>query len=205
MVVSDSLFCFLLVVFLIAQPASTLLHLYGSGCQRRGGFCSSSFSSSHNKIMHLQAERSGIGGSSNGNGNGRNGGATPSKRQQTAAKLASGAKAAKTKILSPQDVAADNGVRLNKCLIGLSRRAADDAIAAGRVSLNGQVLNSPDDPGGTSSNAGRRVQKGDKVRLDGALQNWDTWNQAKEARPSKKVRMKWCWLVVASQLSGWLR
>ena len=31
----------------------------------------------------------------------------------------------------------EDGVRLNKCLPSLSRRAADEAIAAGRVTVNG--------------------------------------------------------------------
>ena len=42
------------------------------------------------------------------------------------------------------------GVRINKCLLGLSRRAADEAISEGRVTINGDIVTS----------AGTRVLKG---------------------------------------------
>lgn len=46
------------------------------------------------------------------------------------------------------------GVRLNKCLSELSRRAADAAIEQGRVTVNGRA-----------AACGARVRAGDKVRL----------------------------------------
>ena len=47
-----------------------------------------------------------------------------------------------------------DGVRLNKCLHGLSRRGADDAIAEGRVTINNAVATN-----------GMKVKKRDIVRL----------------------------------------
>lgn len=61
------------------------------------------------------------------------------------------------------------GVRLNKCLSSLSRRGADVAIAAGRVTVNGKV-----------AGCGTRVRPGDKVRLDGRLQRWEGVARARE-------------------------
>jgi ribosomal 50S subunit-recycling heat shock protein len=54
------------------------------------------------------------------------------------------------------------GVRLNKCLQGLSRRGADDAIAEQRVTINGNIAKNGD-----------RVEKRDVVRLDGKIQHWE--------------------------------
>ena len=54
-----------------------------------------------------------------------------------------------------------DGFRLNKCLSNLSRRGADAAIAAGRVTVNGLV-----------ASCGTRVRRGDVVKFDGKLQNW---------------------------------
>ena len=58
--------------------------------------------------------------------------------------------------------AQDAGVRLNKCLPSLSRRGADAAIEAGRVTVNGR-------PAGF----GVKVRPGDKVCLDGRPQRWE--------------------------------
>jgi ribosomal 50S subunit-recycling heat shock protein len=200
-----SLYFVILASLLIARPASALIGPVKSCTTyphaERSGNSNLCPPAERNSDSHIQAERSKTrlhagsspftsGSSSSNSNSGRTRGATQSKRQAGAGRpagRAAGTKATTNKTPAKQSDAGD-GVRLNKCLLGLSRRAADDAIAGGRVSLNGQVLNSPDDPSGASSNAGRRVQKGDKVRLDGALQNWDTWNQAKEFKPSKKVR-----------------
>lgn len=51
------------------------------------------------------------------------------------------------------------GVRLNKCLLGLSRRAADTAIAEGRVTIDGKTVTA----------AGTRVAENSVVRLDGKV------------------------------------
>jgi pseudouridine synthase len=60
------------------------------------------------------------------------------------------------------------GTRLNKCLTGLSRRAADEAIEGGRVTVNG-----------APARCGTKVLFGDKVRLDGQLQRWEQLQRAK--------------------------
>lgn len=66
-------------------------------------------------------------------------------------------------------------VRINKCISSLSRRAADDAIAEGRVTVNGVV-----------AKTGSRAKKGDIIKLDGKLQKWeDTQLFAKKIQPSK--------------------
>lgn len=67
-------------------------------------------------------------------------------------------------------------VRINKCLAGLSRRAADAAVAEGRVTVNGMVASN-----------GSKVQKGDTVRLDDQVQSWEHWALAKQVAPAKKV------------------
>jgi len=56
----------------------------------------------------------------------------------------------------------DDSIRLNKCISSLSRRGADDAIAEGRVTVNGII-----------ATTGSRVKKGDKILLDGKLQRWE--------------------------------
>jgi len=66
-----------------------------------------------------------------------------------------------------------DGVRLNKCLPSLSRRGADDAIAEGRVTVNGQP-----------PTAGYKVQSGDVVKLDGKVQHWQGAAVAKQHRPA---------------------
>jgi hypothetical protein len=58
--------------------------------------------------------------------------------------------------------------RVNKCLGQLSRRAADIAIASGRVMVNGVL-----------AVAGQKVSSGDSVRLDGKLQKWEHHAKAK--------------------------
>lgn len=62
----------------------------------------------------------------------------------------------------------EEGVRLNKCLPSLSRRGADAAIEAGRVTVNGRV-----------AGFGVRVRPGDRVCLDGRPQRWEGMVQAK--------------------------
>jgi hypothetical protein len=66
-----------------------------------------------------------------------------------------------------------DGVRLNKCLIGLSRRGADDAIAEGRVTINNVIATN-----------GMKVMKRDSVRLDGKMQFWEGAAEAKKKAPS---------------------
>jgi hypothetical protein len=56
--------------------------------------------------------------------------------------------------LQQKEQAVSDGVRLNKCLIGLSRRGADDAISEGRVTINNIVATN-----------GIKVKKRDVVRL----------------------------------------
>lgn len=65
-------------------------------------------------------------------------------------------------------LAARGGVRLNKLLPGLSRRKADEAIAAGRVTVDGVVAD------GRSP-----VQSGSEVRLEGEIQAWEAREMAK--------------------------
>ena len=74
----------------------------------------------------------------------------------------------------PPAAPAAGGVRLNKCLQGLSRRAADAAIEEGRVSVNGAVVTS----------AGLRVGSKDSVKLDGKTQNWRELQGWREEMPS---------------------
>jgi ribosomal 50S subunit-recycling heat shock protein len=68
------------------------------------------------------------------------------------------------------------GTRINKCLPSLSRRSADEAIASGRVTINGRV-----------AKTGDRVFSGDVVRFDDQLQKWESFAAAKQQRPSRKV------------------
>lgn len=72
-----------------------------------------------------------------------------------------------------------DGVRLNKCLSGLSRRAADEAINEGRVTING-----------CAAPSGSRVYRGDVVRLDGTMQPWEGVAEAKEQKPSQVLEMR---------------
>ena len=69
----------------------------------------------------------------------------------------------------------DGIIRLNKCITSLSRRAADDAIAEGRVTVNGAI-----------AQTGCKVKKGDIIKLDGKLQKWEALQLlAKNIQPSK--------------------
>ena len=95
-----------------------------------------------------------------------------------------------------------DGVRLNKCLLGLSRRSADEAIASGRVSVNGKIINDPNNSEATKTNAGMRVKRGDKIRLDGALQNWQEWAEAKDLVPSRVLEDRDFVYVKYSKLPG---
>eukprot|EP01038_Epipyxis_sp_PR26KG_P007793 gene7793-10587_t len=65
------------------------------------------------------------------------------------------------------------GTRLNKCLNQLSRRAADEAILAGRVTVDGVI-----------ANPGSRVTRNSVVKLDGIIQNWEDSAVAKLSKPS---------------------
>lgn len=69
-----------------------------------------------------------------------------------------------------------DGFRINKCLPSLSRRAADDAVAAGRVTVNGKVVTS----------AGFRVSFNDEVKLDGKKQQWQPAAKAKLMSPENE-------------------
>lgn len=63
-------------------------------------------------------------------------------------------------IVSGDSISTSNsGVRLNKCILGLSRRAADTAIAEGRVTIDGKTVTA----------AGTRVAEKSVVRLDGKV------------------------------------
>lgn len=76
------------------------------------------------------------------------------------------------------------GTRLNKCLVGLSRRAADDVIAAGQVSVNNAV-----------ATCGTKVNRGDVVRFNGKVQNWQAMATAKlEQPPIERERRKFIYL-----------
>jgi 23S rRNA pseudouridine2604 synthase len=71
---------------------------------------------------------------------------------------------------------AKTGYRLNKCLLKFSRRAADDAIAEGRVTVNGDIV----------VTAGRRVESGDEVCVDGEVQEWERVAEKKKKAPSAR-------------------
>lgn len=73
-----------------------------------------------------------------------------------------------------QESSIDNGeIRLNKCISSLSRRAADDAIKEGRVTVNSRV-----------ATCGTKVNFGDIIRYDGKIQAWETSVIAKSEKPS---------------------
>lgn len=71
------------------------------------------------------------------------------------------------------DKGPQEGFRINKCLPSLSRRAADEAVAAGRVTVNGKTVTS----------AGFRVHFNDDVKLDGKKQHWQSAAKAKLMSP----------------------
>eukprot|EP01041_Mallomonas_annulata_P007891 gene7891-16154_t len=73
-----------------------------------------------------------------------------------------------------KDELSNEGVRLNKCITTLSRRAADQAIEEGRVTVNNQV-----------ATVGTRVKNRDDVRLDGVKQIWQTVIAAKKVKLEK--------------------
>ena len=68
------------------------------------------------------------------------------------------------------------GIRINKCLLSLSRRGADDAINEGRVTVNGELAQS-----------GQRVFSGDREALDGKIQRWEHVAKAKQLEPSTSL------------------
>ena len=70
----------------------------------------------------------------------------------------------------------DNSVRINKCLPSLSRRAADDVINEGRVTINGKI-----------AKCGDRVEPRDVVKLDGKMQRWEILSRAKALEPAQKL------------------
>ena len=76
---------------------------------------------------------------------------------------------------SLDSVVGAEGIRLNKCLESLSRRAADDAIMNGRVHVNNKLVLTP----------GVRINPKDKVMLDGKLQtNYNFFENKKKSIPS---------------------
>lgn len=62
------------------------------------------------------------------------------------------------------------GFRLVRCMPHLKRREADDAVSAGRVLVNGELVR-----------PSRRVVSGDVVTLDGKVMNWEAYAQSVEA------------------------
>ena len=72
------------------------------------------------------------------------------------------------------DVDSSDGVRINKCITGMSRRAADKCIDEGRVTINGRV-----------ATPGSRVTKGAVVLVDGIRQNWAKLEDAKASKPNQ--------------------
>ena len=98
----------------------------------------------------------------------------PSPSSSTSTRSSSSSRGEYIKKSKPVTPNPDTGVRINKCLGSLSRRAADDAISEGRVTVNGQAATS-----------GQRVNAGDKVMLDGKLQRWESTARAKTMEPAK--------------------
>lgn len=64
------------------------------------------------------------------------------------------------------------GTRVNKALTVLSRRDADKAVSAGRVTINGNT-----------AMLGQKVNAGDKVCLDGKIVAWETKINARQQGP----------------------
>ena len=73
----------------------------------------------------------------------------------------------------------DLDVRINKCMPGLSRRAADAAITENKVTINSYP-----------ATIGSRVRKGDIVKYNGVVQNWRSVAVARNVRPSKAVESR---------------
>ena len=63
-----------------------------------------------------------------------------------------------------------SGFRLVRCMPHLKRREADDAVSAGRVRVNGELVR-----------PSRRVVSGDVVTLDGRVQDWEAFAEASES------------------------
>eukprot|EP01031_Cornospumella_fuschlensis_P035516 gene35516-43058_t len=62
------------------------------------------------------------------------------------------------------------GVRVNKCVVSLSRRGADEAVGQGRVTVNG-----------IPATPTQAIKPGDVVKLDGKVQHWEQVNIAKKS------------------------
>jgi 16S rRNA U516 pseudouridylate synthase RsuA-like enzyme len=71
---------------------------------------------------------------------------------------------------NPPEIA--SGVRVNRCILSLSRRAADAAIENGRVTING-----------VKASSGNRCHHGDIVCFDGKIQNWESVAEARDSFP----------------------
>lgn len=72
------------------------------------------------------------------------------------------------KVSSSSSPSPSSGYRINKCLTNLSRRAADQAIVEGRVTVNGKV-----------ATPGQMVNAGSIVKLDNQVQHFKTLMKAK--------------------------
>lgn len=70
-------------------------------------------------------------------------------------------------------------VRLNKCITGLSRRAADDAISAQLVTVNSRP-----------AVCGTKVRPGDIVQYKGVVQHWRATAVAKQKQPEQKLERR---------------
>ena len=71
---------------------------------------------------------------------------------------------------APSDPSSTEGTRLNKCILELSRRAADESIQKGLVTVNNEIITNP----------GHKVQIGDKVKYKNKIQNWSDMVTAKQ-------------------------
>lgn len=71
------------------------------------------------------------------------------------------------------------GVRINRCLSGLSRRASDQAVAAGMVTINSKV-----------AECGSKVLPGDIVRYQGMVQHWQPIAKARSRPPCNAVEKR---------------
>lgn len=63
---------------------------------------------------------------------------------------------------------------MNKCVVSLSRRGADEAVEQGRVTVNGVL-----------ATATQAIKPGDVVKLDGKVQHWEQVNIAKRSLDMK--------------------
>ena len=71
---------------------------------------------------------------------------------------------------APEATYAGPGFRLVRCMPHLKRREADDAVSAGRVRVNGELVR-----------PSRRVVSGDVVTLDGKKMHWEPYAAACDA------------------------